>query len=157
MQVQFDASSSVGAVSYFWDFGDGNTNSTSGFPIHTYATPGFFYVVTLITYNSCGDSDTLFAPLSAVGTGEWTDPVSLEVFPNPTRSSVFISWQDLPNDDAVVIELLDVSGKLVRSIQADIVQGGMEAEMKLEDLPSAVYQIRLRQGNREAVRRLIKD
>ena len=157
MQVQFDASSSVGAVSYFWDFGDGNTNSTSGFPIHTYATPGFFYVVTLITYNSCGDSDTLFAPLSAVGTGEWTDPVSLEVFPNPTRSSVFISWQDLPNDDAVVIELLDVSGKLVRSIQADIVRGGMEAEMKLEDLPSAVYQIRLRQGNREAVRRLIKD
>ena len=101
MQVQFDASSSVGAVSYFWDFGDGNTNSTSGFPLHTYATPGFFYVVTLITYNSCGDSDTLFAPLSAFGADEWKDPVELEVFPNPVRSTVFISWQHLPTDDAV--------------------------------------------------------
>ena len=157
MQVQFDASSSVGAVSYFWDFGDGNTNSTSGFPLHTYATPGFFYVVTLITYNSCGDSDTLFAPLSAFGADEWTDPVELEVFPNPVRSTVFISWQHLPTDDAVFIELLDASGKLVRSVEAESVQGGIEAEMNLKDLPSAVYHIRLRQGNREAVRRLIKD
>ena len=52
---------------------------------------------------------------------------------------------------------MDASGKLVRSIQAESVEGGIEAEMDLKDLPSAVYHIRLRQGNREAVRRLIKD
>ena len=35
MVIQFFATNSQGATSYFWDFGDGNTNTTSGIPSHT--------------------------------------------------------------------------------------------------------------------------
>ncbi len=45
-----------GAVSYNWDFGDGN-NSTLSAPIHTYTTNGNF-TVTLITTNNCGSDTT---------------------------------------------------------------------------------------------------
>ena len=48
---------SLGAVAYNWDFGDGNT-STIRNPIHTYTTTGNF-TVTLIITNANGCSDIL--------------------------------------------------------------------------------------------------
>lgn len=47
--VNFDASQSRGnAVSYVWDFGDGNS-STSATPSHTYSTPGNYSVRLTVT------------------------------------------------------------------------------------------------------------
>ncbi len=48
---------STGAVSYLWDFGDGNT-STLASPTHTYTAPGL-YTVTLIATSANGCADTL--------------------------------------------------------------------------------------------------
>jgi hypothetical protein len=44
--ICFNASASIGAVSYFWDFGDG-FQGTGLNPCHTYSTPGT-YIVTLV-------------------------------------------------------------------------------------------------------------
>lgn len=44
----------LGAVSYLWNFGDGNT-STAANPTHTYATNGT-YTVTLTATNTCGNA-----------------------------------------------------------------------------------------------------
>jgi gliding motility-associated-like protein len=57
--VQFQ-NASQNAVTYKWDFGDGQT-STQQAPSHTYKLAGF-YDVTLIAINSNGCSDTLVAP-----------------------------------------------------------------------------------------------
>jgi gliding motility-associated-like protein len=51
---------STDAVSYSWDFGDGNT-STGENPAHTYTSTGIFDV-TLIVTNQNGCSDTLVKP-----------------------------------------------------------------------------------------------
>ena len=50
-------SSGPGTLSYFWDFGDGNT-STQASPNHTYTTTGS-YTVTMAVTSSNGCSDTL--------------------------------------------------------------------------------------------------
>jgi gliding motility-associated-like protein len=50
-------STGPGALSWFWDFGDGNT-ATQQSPVHTYNSPGN-YTVTLATTSSDGCSDTL--------------------------------------------------------------------------------------------------
>ena len=50
--VQFINSSTGGATSNFWDFGDGNTSSDYN-PDHTYSNPGT-YTVTLISCNNFG-------------------------------------------------------------------------------------------------------
>ncbi|MEO1585998.1 MAG: PKD domain-containing protein, partial [Bacteroidota bacterium] len=52
--IQF-INESIGADSYLWNFGDGNT-STQTNPFHTYATPGT-YSVSLEAINSAGCSD----------------------------------------------------------------------------------------------------
>lgn len=54
--VTFNNGSTL-ASSYSWNFGDGNT-STSTNPTHTYTNPGF-YTVTLIAYGQNGCNDTL--------------------------------------------------------------------------------------------------
>jgi gliding motility-associated-like protein len=51
------SNTSANAVSYQWDFGDGNTSGQFN-PTHTYNTPGH-YSVTLITTNAYGCTDTL--------------------------------------------------------------------------------------------------
>ncbi len=58
LSLSFDASASVGsALSYSWDFGDGN-NATGLSPNHTYLSGGV-YTVRLITTDTCGLKDTL--------------------------------------------------------------------------------------------------
>ena len=53
----YTANLSINAISYFWDFGDGNT-STEFEPVHTYTEIGTFDI-TLIAINENGCSDTL--------------------------------------------------------------------------------------------------
>ncbi len=48
---------SVGGVSYNWNFGDGNTSNAAN-PVHTYNTTGNF-TVTLIVTNASGCNDTI--------------------------------------------------------------------------------------------------
>ncbi|PCJ01360.1 MAG: hypothetical protein COB15_00110 [Flavobacteriales bacterium] len=54
-----DDSFSWSPLSYHWDFGDGNTSSSSN-PTHTYLNPGIFDVsLTIITNSGCIDTNTL--------------------------------------------------------------------------------------------------
>ncbi len=59
LTVNFN-NTSIGAVNYHWDFGDGNTSAQRN-PVHTYNAAGSF-TVTLIATNANGCSDTLVMP-----------------------------------------------------------------------------------------------
>jgi PKD repeat protein len=69
LNAQFNASNSVGAFSYSWDFGNGQTAGNFPTPSITYTTSGT-YNVCLTTSNACGtdtkcDSVTVCLPPSA--------------------------------------------------------------------------------------------
>jgi gliding motility-associated-like protein len=55
---------SIGETSRFWDLGDGFT-STNKNVIHTYVTPGTYYVKLIVTGSSCNDTarDTVYADI----------------------------------------------------------------------------------------------
>jgi gliding motility-associated-like protein len=72
---------SVGAVSYTWDFGDGET-SEARHPIHIFPADGGGFVVCLVAVNDLGCPDTLCADLYVPG-----DP------------NVFVPNAFTPNDD----------------------------------------------------------
>jgi PKD repeat protein len=55
--ASFTNTTSGGATSYLWDFGDGSTDTTMN-PSHTYASAGT-YTVCLIASNTCMEADTL--------------------------------------------------------------------------------------------------
>ncbi|HNF72076.1 MAG TPA: PKD domain-containing protein, partial [Chitinophagaceae bacterium] len=52
--ISFNSSASVGALSYFWNFGDGFT-STSANPVHPYTAPGTYTVCLTVTNTAPGN------------------------------------------------------------------------------------------------------
>ena len=105
MTVQFDGTASIGASSFLWEFGDGNTNNTTAIPVHTYVPAGLFWVVKLTVTNDCGDSDFLLSSLAAIGLYDF-EAAGVKTFPNPADDQFvllvpeFLSVEQLTMFDA---------------------------------------------------------
>jgi len=96
---------SQNAVSYSWDFGDGNTSALQN-PMHTYSVSGTYDVVLTAT-NPCGSSsslETITIDLSNTGGGtspvaqfnsdiqSGCTPTSIQFFDLSTNDPTFWSW-----------------------------------------------------------------
>jgi PKD repeat protein len=119
LKVNFDASQSLEADSFYWDFDDGTTD-TGISPIHTFSMDGS-YNVCLIAESDC-DSDTLCQMITVADSMVGIDDLnSLEVsvYPNPSRDGVFRVRTEAGLDGEIVV--LDLLGKLVltQSISQD--------------------------------------
>lgn len=115
MIVQFDGSSSIGASTFLWEFGDGNTNNTSATPLHTYTVPGLFYIVRLTVENACGDRNSLQGSLLSIGINE-NEYVAIEIYPNPVNDFIHIRSSSPAAIEQIIIT--DVQGRVVLSNKA---------------------------------------
>jgi PKD repeat protein len=119
---------SLDAESYFWDFGDGQTDTVEN-PVHVYATTGT-YTVELIVFNSCG-SDT-FSIEVTVQTSATVNPesgVHIELWPNPNDGSFNIDFQNYNGD--LELTLLDIAGRVVYNESINV---PARLEISLEDV-----------------------
>jgi len=73
LNVNFTDNSTNGAISWTWDFGDGNTSSQQN-PTHTYSQYGI-YTVKLTVINDCGCNYIY----KQVGVGPWVKQVSTDL------------------------------------------------------------------------------
>ncbi len=103
-----DQSSS--AVSWTWDFGDGNT-STAQNPSHTYADNGD-YTVCLTILNACGVPNTSCQNITVLIWGiDENARLVMNGYPNPTTGILSIDFTSELND--VQVEVTDVTGKVI--------------------------------------------
>ena len=113
LKVEFDASGSLEADSFFWDFDDGS--SDTGFtPVHYFSMDGT-YNVCLIAKSDC-DADTICQMItvadSVIGINE-LNSLEVSVYPNPSRDGVFTVRTE-PGLEGE-IEVFDLSGREVYS------------------------------------------
>ena len=151
--VFFDGSNSVGAVTYDWDFGDGNTGTGQN-TSNIYTSNGTYYV-TLTVASACGvDSITDTVIVEGIGFAESVLNQTLEIYPNPARAEVNISFNRL--NEKARISLLDLSGKelMVREINnsGDFYSGRID----ISELSDGVYMLQISDGEVVVNRRLIK-
>jgi PKD repeat protein len=106
MTVQFDGSASIGASSFLWEFGDGNTNTTSAIPVHTYVPAGLFWVVKLTVFNDCGDSDSFESSLAAIGIDD-LKAAGVKIFPNPVDDRLIITLPGFVEVEQLTLTALD--------------------------------------------------
>jgi len=146
LDVNF-TNNSTNAVSYSWDFGDGNT-STDIDPSHTYANDGT-YTVTLIATNGCGD-DTITINISVIGVSIADIPKlsDVEIYPNPTSGLITI---DLHNNKVDKLEIFDVVGKL----QYSKVKVNNITKLNLDKLNKGIYFIKLINKDNSSVYKII--
>ncbi|MDP4759366.1 MAG: PKD domain-containing protein, partial [Schleiferiaceae bacterium] len=140
MQVQFDGTSSIGGNTFQWNFGDGNTNTTSNYPLHTYSTVSLAYNVSLTVYNACGDSDTKTGKLGEnLGVSD-AEMLRLTVFPNPVQYVLTIESDFAING---AISLSDALGRTVLAVQAN---GDQRQQINVSSLAAGSYVLRIVDG-----------
>ncbi len=98
-----------GAVQWLWDFGDGNTDTTSN-PQHTFAAQGT-YNVCLTVWTPC-DSATVCQSLPVTSVPGYNNPLKVKIYPNPVNNYLQIVSDNKNIDN---LYLYDVSGKLLHS------------------------------------------
>lgn len=145
-------STSVGADTWSWDFGDGNTSNVEN-PVNVYTSPGQ-YIVTLVVSGPCGtDSITAIFEASIVGINELDLSDRLEIHPNP-NTGVFTINMTTESNEPVNAELMDAQGKLVWNKKYTS-NGVMKETVDLSTLARGVYALRLTVNNQVAVKQVV--
>lgn len=147
--IQF-TDQSTGAISWEWDFGDGQTSSLQN-PTVTYNT-GDAYEVTLFIQDVNGCQDTIIQSIAVItGLGDTPDG-SLRVSPNPARGMIQVQLLDgTPGPRS--IELTTLQGRVVYR-QADVTAS--RVDIPLNDLSDGIYIVRVASGSRVLNRKVVK-
>jgi hypothetical protein len=133
-QISF-TSNSINAVSYLWDFGDGNT-STQQNPTHVYTSTGTFNVRLIIfnSNNSCSRKATETVVVTTTGIDD-IEAAAFSIAPNPANNELRIS-SPLFQTEKFSIMVTDVQGRVLYH------QGSLpkeEQRINITNLPPALY------------------
>jgi len=124
---------STNGVTYFWDFGDGNT-STQQNPNNTYAASNS-YTVQLIAYSldSCfSDTITQNINVNITGIDDLASQEEVKIYPNPAND--FIQIETSLNLISIVI--MDATGKIIRNLSG-------KTKIDISKLSRGVYFIKI--------------
>ena len=153
MLVDFDGTGSIGASSFLWLFGDGNSNNTTSTPSHLYKVPGLHYNVSLIVFSACGDSDTMTIKMSDVfGLEEWVES-GMVLYPNP--SSAGVNLQGVLFDEELSYSWFDLSGKYISLEKEENAFG--EVSFDLTALPAGTYILIVSDGVEQRAVRVTRE
>ena len=130
---------STNATSYSWEFGDGAT-STLESPVHTYNSANTYNVILTAFNGTCQSSYSETIDVYAVSIIE-LDNISLQMFPNPSNGEFFIELNGT-NSSTLLMEIFDVTGKLIRAEDLSSVVSGGVFHVTLGDVNAGMYNIR---------------
>jgi len=163
----------VAPLSYLWSWGDGTYDNTA-YPSHTYATGGFYPICLSIT-DSTGCTNTVchttqlqrmastsegvnsmvFVNVVASlpdGISENGELPLISVYPNPTTGQFTINDAQCTIES---VEVYNVFGKKVACQQYAV--GKNEMKVRVRDLDSGIYFIKVQSEKGIAIRKLIKQ
>jgi PKD repeat protein len=134
-------STSQGADSYLWNFGDGGT-STEANPVHVYNQSGT-YTVTLTVTNDCGAA-TLEQTINVLTVGVQEVPwlKDFEVYPNPGTGIFTVELNGDPQKE-LEVALYNALGQRLRSEIVDFSSGNLTKVLDYSSLPSGGYTLRI--------------
>lgn len=147
---------SQNAVSYAWDFGDGQT-STQSDPVHNYSVEGL-YDVRLITTNPCGN-DTAYSTVNIVLTGGLADVNSAQqvsIYPNPANNVIHLSLNALTTQDCRY-EIINMVGEVALRGAVTFRSGSSTASIEIDQLGQGVYFIKLMMDSGSVIRKIIVE
>lgn len=140
--------SSVGATSWFWNFGDGNT-STQQNPNHTYTTNGPHWVTLTINNGACSYSDSVEVVTSLQ---QLQNGLEVVLLPNPTKDFAQLRFSQVLDMD-VQVTILGINGQ---EWSQQVIQAGEDRlQLNVADLPAAVYLVKLTTAKAAEVHKLI--
>jgi hypothetical protein len=146
--------SSLGATSYEWSFGDGNTATGEVTTIdYTYEfLSGVADVTITLTATSalgCIDIATTTVDVSYVGVDELND-ISIVAYPNPTRENLIVSSEKI----MLSVQIFDIAGRCVFS---EMNANTTQMNITLASFQAGLYTAFIKGDNFSSEIRLIKE
>ena len=161
-------------VSYFWDFGDGNTSSVMN-PSHYYNSTGAFIVTLVVNgLDDCGKpcsktySETiqLNCEKGRSNSGNLTgkdenssnsnnlNKIGFKLYPNPTNGLINISLEgNLMSNNSISLKVYDVQGREVLN-KNNI---DKNSQIDLSNQKQGVYIFKFKSGEDIIIRRVVKN
>lgn len=129
----------VGAVSYSWNFGDGNTGTGKNIT-HTYASNGSYTVsLNIESSNGCINSSSKNIVINGVGINNEQEKYTLHFYPNPSSGIVKILSEQ---NQLIDLQIIDLQGRILIEKKNLILNG--EYSLHLENLAAGTYISRIK-------------
>ncbi|HDQ15676.1 MAG TPA: T9SS type A sorting domain-containing protein, partial [Bacteroidetes bacterium] len=143
-QISFTDTSHHGN-SYYWDFGDGNTDTQQN-PVHNYGSSGQFIVMQVIS-NQC-NSDTIYDTIQIVSTDIHSKIKQLQliVYPNPNNGTFKIDYMSDEKDTEIIIRIFNMTGCIVYEKRFKKNTYLFSTTIALDSYAKGIYQIQLVSG-----------
>lgn len=157
LTISFSDSSS-NAVSWSWDFDDGNS-SVSEDPGYTYSTGGTYNVCLTVTDAfGCVDSTCKSVVAVATGISELSTGETLSIYPNPYTGQTLISYS-LTEKANVTLEVHNLLGAKIETLVNENQQpGAYKYNFSAESSGNAqgIYVVKLKLNNSIYIRKIIE-
>lgn len=153
--------SNANALSYFWDFGDGNS-STSAYPSHIYQNAGTYVICLTVIDSAFGTTctsqycDTLIVVLKATGVqlnvlqpGQFATVenlngvVNTHVYPNPTEGNYSIEIE-ANHQSEITVSVTNLVGQVIETSIQSISVGKNTLRFDAESYTSGIYIISIK-------------
>lgn len=167
--------SSTGAnLTYFWDFGDGNT-SNQAYPNYTYSTAGPFYLCLTVTSDSsctsthcdsisdggiilkqAGFTINVVSPSSTLSVKDNEKMVTdFNVYPNPVKELLNIEL-NLVKNATLELFVTDIAGRVVAQIANNENQVGKQKfQWNVSGLQNGIYLLNIKSDNNIQVKKVL--
>lgn len=136
-----------------WDSGDMVQNDTYS---HTFNSSGSFPYFCL--YHCTGSNMTGEISVSSVTGADdiGNNTFSVNIYPNPTSGPATLELQ-IPEARLLQVELFDITGSRVRAIHdGKQKQGTTEIELPVNDIPTGIYFLRIKNGEKVITQKFTK-
>lgn len=145
---------SAGAISCFWDFGDGNT-STNCNPTHVYAMAGTYTVCLTVQTDGCSSGVTSCSTITILSTGinELGSSSDINLVPNPASETVFIEFKNGFSNEKMDISVYNLI--VAEVLKSQTVADKGKASLNVSTLPSGIYFIKIKSSENEITKKLI--
>lgn len=146
-----------GATTYQWS-PSASLDSDNGTTVTATPTITTMYTVTGTEFEGCTNTQTFTVTVEDCAALDEQTAAYLRVYPNPANDEIHVQFEVA--DAITQIELLDESGRIIRSIPwalMDIGTDVIDLDMKIADLQHGVYTVRIQHANGSSTTRFTKQ
>jgi PKD repeat protein len=156
-EVNFIDTTKPSSAKWFWEFGDGKTDTTQ-FPTHVYTHAGNFTVslTTVAKETGCTNTATKNKYIKVRNNTTTVTSNQFQVYPNPFTKVVNIFYATTLASTNT-ISILDIAGRTVYTKDLGKEEPGLHEVTLTPVIPSGVYLIKLTIGNVTQYSKVIKQ
>jgi len=100
---------------------------------------------------------TIWLASNTLREGDNSSPHSLNVWPNPASGDVQFQYHGASSDISLLVQVVDVTGKVVYSVERQVIEGVNQFQVPASDFPSGMYFLLVNDNRQQLLSRFIRQ